>query len=257
MNQISFNGTLRVWWRFSQELLRHPLHAIINILLTPILYMVGYGVGIGGLISVMNYHGIEVPYGAFVNSGIIATAASFSGFFRGSYGGFFSMHYEHLYTLISTSPLTLLEVALGHLFWCASVAAIGGGGAALVGISLGFGSFSGLPFAIIGAFFIGWVMAAFGLCCAASFKRISQIEYTVNLLLMPTLFMSGAYFPLEQMPHSLQLLVKSLPLAALIEFSRNSLLGVPLPTLSLLAPLLWIALLTPAALWIVRRRLAR
>ena len=198
MSSLSLRGVLRIWTRFGRMLIRHPTGQAVNIFLTPTLNMMVYGLGIGALVPSLQYHGEAISYGAFALAGLMAMAALFCGFIRGTYGGFFHMHYEHLYQLVATSPITLEEMVLGEISWAATQATLAGAGSLCVGLFFGFGSLEGIPYGLLSAFLIGWLFCGFGLIGAALAERIGQLEYLFNIALWPMLYISGAFFPIHQ-----------------------------------------------------------
>ena len=254
---LSVRGVARVWRRFSMTLTRHLWGTLVNDLLGPSLQVLAYGFGIGSVVGAIVVAGMEVSYRAFVICGLVASSALWQGFFRGSYGAYMRMVYERLYKLIPSTPVTLDELVVGEMVWGATMGALGGLGALLIGLLTGDLSWHGVPLALLSAFLGGWLFTAVGLICAALAKDIHQLEYPINLVVMPLYLFSGVFFPLDLMPLWAQRLAEGLPLAAVVTLCRHALLATPLQPWSLVSGLLWWLGLSVVSVLLVRKKMER
>ncbi len=99
---------------------------------------------------------------------------------------------------------------------------------ALVGADLPSGFFWAFPLALLGDF----VFLNLGIVVAAFSRTVQAAAGMANALAIPMLFLSGVFFPTEQLPGVLPRVVELLPLAPLVEALRAVLLhSDPLPTL--------------------------
>jgi len=98
----------------------------------------------------------------------------------------------------------------------------------LVGADLPGGFFWAFPLALLGDF----VFLNLGIVVAALSRTVQAAAGMANALAIPMLFLSGVFFPTEQLPGVLAQAVEVLPLAPLVEALRAVLLhNDPLPTL--------------------------
>jgi lipooligosaccharide transport system permease protein len=67
--------------------------------------------------------------------------------------------------------------------------------------------------------------AAMGLCFNALARGYDFFSYYFTVILTPMTFLSGVYFPVDALPHWLQVIGRALPLAAAVELARPLALG--------------------------------
>jgi len=73
--------------------------------------------------------------------------------------------------------------------------------------------------------FVGITFASVALIFNALAKGYDFFTYYFTLVLTPMTFLSGVYFPIEQMPPWLQALARVLPLTSAVELVRPLILG--------------------------------
>jgi ABC transporter DrrB family efflux protein len=119
-------------------------------------------------------------------------------------------------TMASRMALVFLEMALLLTFgWLAFDMAIAG---SLGSIAL---------LSILGAF----VFAGLGLLVACRARKIETVSGLMNLVMLPMFVFSGIFFSSDRFPEAIQPMVKALPLTALNDALRASILeGAPLET---------------------------
>ena len=99
--------------------------------------------------------------------------------------------------------------------------------------------------------------AAIGLLIASRAKTIEAVSGLMNFVMLPMWVLSGVFFSAERFPEAMQPIIAALPLSALIDALRSSMLqGTPIvalgPQLAVLAG--WIVLAFAVALRIFRWR---
>jgi len=95
--------------------------------------------------------------------------------------------------------------------------------APLVGVRLTF--FSVIESLVV-MFLIALAMNSLGIVIAARMKEMEGFQMVVNFLIMPIFFLSGALFPMEQLPTWLSVLNRFDPLTYGVDLLRGVLLGV-------------------------------
>ena len=88
----------------------------------PILYLLGLGFGLGGFIGQME----QLPYLAFLASGVIASSAMTTATFEGMYSVFTRMVPQRTYEALLATPLQVDDILAGEMLWCATKSVISG-----------------------------------------------------------------------------------------------------------------------------------
>jgi ABC-2 type transport system permease protein len=105
---------------------------------------------------------------------------------------------------------------------------------------------------IVELFLLSFVLTAFGLVRAGRIKQLQSFMALTQLFLMPMLFLSGALFPLSNLPGWLHLLTRANPLTYAVDPMRRAVfvhLTVPEPVLARLSPgLTWGSWVVPVGL---------
>lgn len=216
-----------VWLRYFDVFRKNLLYAVVTTFGEPILYLVSFGYGLGGLIGKVNLDGVELSYRQFIFAGIVAQAVLFQAFFEAAYGSFIRMYYQKIFTAMATTPLTLSEVLWGELLWDASKATFSASVVLLIGCVTGDfsipGALASIPVCYAGAL----IFAALGLWCSAVSHTIEQINYPQYLLVFPMFLYCGIYFPLDQLPEALRTAAWVFPLTSVIGIIRTLTLDTP------------------------------
>ncbi|HEY9068911.1 MAG TPA: ABC transporter permease [Candidatus Ozemobacteraceae bacterium] len=246
-----------VWRRYFAVYEKNFWFGIVTTFVEPLLYLVSFGVGVGGLVGALTTEGISLTYRQFVFAGIVGQTMLFQGFFEAAYGGFVRMYYQKVFQAIAVTPVTMSEVLWGELLWDASKATFASTAVVLIGVLAGdfrpFGALIALPFVFAGSL----LFAAMGLLTAARSATIDEISYPQFLLIFPMFLFCGVFFPLDQMPTILQGVAWLLPLTPAISVLRSLTLGFPLKPLAVIAVLLWTAILVKTARRAMRDRLVK
>ena len=246
-------GIGQVWLRYFSVFYKGMRFYLVTTFIEPVLYMLAFGYGVGGLIGDLSAGGTHLSYRSFVFSGIVAQTVLFQGFYEGAYGGFIRMYYQKIFHAIAVTPVTLSEVLWGELLWDASKSALAAEVVALIGVAAGnfppVSLFTLLPLAFSGSLiFSGMGLAAAGFC-----KNIDQLSYPQYLLVFPMFLFCGVFYPLESLPAPLQFLAWMFPLTSVASLARTLTLGFPFEfrTLPILAA--WLFFL----LWLSRHSMFR
>lgn len=249
----AIRGIGQVWLRYFAVFYKGIRYYLVTTFIEPVLYMLAFGYGVGGLIGDVSVGGAHLSYRSFVFSGIIAQTVLFQGFYEGAYGGFIRMYYQKIFHAIAVTPITLSEVLWGELLWDAAKSALAAEVVALIGTAAGsfplVSLFTLLPLAFFGSLiFSGMGLAAAGFC-----RNIDQLSYPQYLLVFPMFLFCGVFYPLESLPPPLQFVAWAFPLTSVASLARTLTLGLPfeIRTIPILA--FWLVFL----LWLSRRAMFR
>jgi len=250
-------GIRCVWLRYFDVYRKSLSYSVVTTFVEPMLYLVAFGFGLGGLIKTIEAGPATVSYRQFIFAGIVGQTILFQAFFEAAYGSFIRMYYQRVFQAIATTPITLSEVLWAELFWDASKATFASSAVLLIGTVMGdfspLGALIALPLCFISAF----IFAGLGLLVAARSRTIEDISYPQYLLIFPMFLFCGIFFPLENLPKVFQWIAWALPLTSVISLVRSLTLGLPFEIQALPLLAIWIVILIPYSRRAMSRRLIK
>ena len=169
----------------------------------PVVMLLAFGVGLGGQIEGVDWHGRELSYLVYLGPGIVAYTTFMSAFFQSLFAAFIRMHYQKSWEGQLTTQVRLEHVVWGEAMWAATLAT---GYAATVGVVLaGFGAagwvslhWGWLPVALPLVWLAALSFAAVGLFFTAVVPSIDHMSLPFFLVILPVSFVSSTYFPLPE-----------------------------------------------------------
>jgi lipooligosaccharide transport system permease protein len=214
-------------WRFWPVFLRNLLvwrklaiPSLVGNIAEPLMWLVAFGYGMGALVGEVSVHGTTVPYILFLASGSVCMSAMQAASFEALYSAFSRMHVQKTWDGIMNGPVTLDDVVLAEMLWAAFKALFTV--TAILGVMLALGiSYS--P-----KLLVAWpVLLGVGItfsCIALIFNALASgydfFTYYFTLFLTPMMFLSGIFFPLDQLPGLVRALAQWLPLTNAVELVR-------------------------------------
>jgi lipooligosaccharide transport system permease protein len=212
------------WWPvFLRNLLvwrKLAIPSLVGNIAEPLMWLVAFGYGMGALVGQIQWQGQAVPYILFLASGSICMSAMNAASFEALYSAFSRMHVQKTWEGIMNAPVNLDNVVLAELLWAAfksifTVTAILGVMLAL-GISHSWKLLAALPVLLAA----GIMFSAIALIFNALAKGYDFFTYYFTLVLTPMMFLSGVFFPREQLPELVRLVSDWLPLTNAVELVR-------------------------------------
>ncbi len=243
--------SLRWWPVFLRNLLvwrKLAIPSLVGNIAEPLMWLVAFGYGMGALVGKVKVDGVEVPYILFLASGSICMSAMNAASFEALYSAFSRMHVQKTWDGIMNAPVNLDNIVLAEMLWAAfkSLFTV----TAILGVMLGLGiSYS--P-----KLLVAWpVLLGVGItfsCVALIFNALANgydfFTYYFTLFLTPMMFLSGIFFPLEQLPPLVRAISQWLPLTNAVALVRP--LFMDQWPADWLRPLLVLALFTVGGFWI-------
>lgn len=221
----------------------------------PLITLVAFGYGLGALVGQVQ----GLPYILFLASGAICMSCMNAATFEALYSAFSRMHVQRTWDGILNAPLTLDDIVLGEMMWAAMKSVFSALAILIVIWALDISRAASLPLALPVLFLAGITFASIALVFNALARNYDFFSYYFTLFLTPMTFLSGVFFPIDQLPAWLQVLAQWLPLTAAVELARPLIIGVP-PE-AVLRPVLLLAAYTVAgyyaAVVLTRRRFLR
>ena len=219
--------SLRWWPVFLRNLLvwrKLALPSLVGNIAEPLMWLVAFGYGMGALVGQVTLSGadgaVKVPYILFLASGSICMSAMQAASFEALYSAFSRMHVQKTWDGIMNAPINLDDILLAEMLWAAFKALFTV--TAILGVMLGLGiSYS--P-----KLLVAWpVLLGVGItfsCIALIFNALAKgydfFTYYFTLFLTPMMFLSGIFFPLEQLPEVVRTVSQWLPLTNAVDLVR-------------------------------------
>ncbi|MEV0264696.1 ABC transporter permease [Streptomyces sp. NPDC050617] len=197
----------RAWWE------------ILSGLFEPLFYLVILGNGMGALLK-DSPGPLGAGYAAFIAPGLLAASAMNGAVYDTTMGIFFKLRHARLYEALMTTPLGLLDIALGEVLWAALRGAAYG--TVFIGVMAALGLVPS-PWAVAvpaAAFVVALGFGALGLA-ATTFMRTWQDTQFVRLVTVPLLMFSTTFYPISVYPQPIQWIVRVTPLYQAIELMRG------------------------------------
>lgn len=211
-----------MWLRDMKRFVRSPSRLIGNLII-PFLLLISLGTGFGkmaipGISGNIGYFGFLVP-------GMAAMTILFTGMFSG-----LSVLWDRQYGFlkeIMVAPVSRVSIVLGRIVSGATT------GVAqsflLIFISLFIGFKLPSPMSLLYAFvfmvLIAFIFTSIGLIFASRMKDEQGFGLIMNFLVLPMLFLSGAFAPLDNFPVWVKIVSYLNPLTYGVDGLRNVLLG--------------------------------
>jgi lipooligosaccharide transport system permease protein len=209
---------------------RRAFAVVLSGIVEPLFYIFAMGLGVGALIgNIPLGNGQEVPYVAFVGSGILATTAMNGAIFEGTNAFFYKLKYGKTYEAMVATPMSIGDIVRGEIVWAmlrGSLHATGfmalTAGMMLIGVNLLSSPIGILAFPmamIIGFGFAGATMAG------TTFIRKWQDFDFLQLMIMPMFLFSGTFYPIAAYPPALQTFIQFTPLYRGVHMLRALMIG--------------------------------
>ena len=215
--------SLRFWPVFLRNLLvwkKLAIPSLVGNIAEPLMWLVAFGYGMGALIGQVSVGGVQVPYILFLASGSICMSAMQAASFEALYSAFSRMHVQKTWDGIMNAPVNLDDIVLAEMLWAAfkslfTVTAILG-----VMLVLGISHSPKLLVAWLVLLGAGITFSCIALIFNALAKGYDFFTYYFTLFLTPMMFLSGIFFPLDQLPPLVQMISMWLPLTNAVELVR-------------------------------------
>ncbi|MBI2938176.1 MAG: ABC transporter permease [Thaumarchaeota archaeon] len=231
-----FSGLLAIWYREFKVFTREKARVISSVV-NPLLFLVIFGAGLGSSVEVQ-----DVTYQTFIYPGIISMAMLFTSIFYGVYIVWDKM-IDFLKEVL-VAPLSRTTIFLGKVLGGVTEAMIQGSILLIIGLLIGIKiNLWGLPAALFIMFITAVGLVGIGLILGSLMERPEGFQLISSFIVFPLFLLSGALFPIENLPSWLAPFTYADPLTYCVDALRSILLGTSrFPILFDLAVLLLFAL---------------
>ncbi len=215
--------TLRFWPVFLRNLLvwrKLAIPSLLGNIAEPLMWLVAFGYGMGALVGKITVDGQPVPYILFLASGSICMSAMQAASFEALYSAFSRMHVQKTWDGIMNAPVGLDDIVLAEMLWAAFKALFTV--TAILGVMLAL-NISHSPKMLLAwpiLLGVGITFSSMALVFNAMAKGYDFFTYYFTLFLTPTRFLSGVFFPLDQLPSAVRVVADWLPLSNAVALVR-------------------------------------
>ncbi len=210
-----------LWLRELKRYVRSRVQLVVS-LGQPALYLVALGFGFGPVFQKAG----NGNYLQFMAPGVIGMTVLFSSVFSG-----IAMLWDRQFGFLKetlVAPVSRLTVMFGRTLGGATVAMIQGLLFLLVCLIAGFRPqhWLAVPAAFVFVGMIALVFAALGTTIGSLIKDMQGFQLVMNFLLLPLFFLSGALYPLNNLPRALSAVTRIDPMSYGVDGLRGALTGV-------------------------------
>jgi ABC-2 type transport system permease protein len=209
-----------LWLRELKRYVRSRVQIIVS-LGQPVLYLVALGFGFGPVFARAG----NGSYLQFVAPGLIGMTVLFSSVFSG-----IAMLWDRQFGFLKETliaPVPRIQIMLGRTLGGATIGMIQGLLILVVCLIAGFRpqQWLAVPESLLFVAMIAIVFAALGTAIGSVLQDMQGFQLIMNFLLMPIFLLSGAIFPLTNLPAALTVITHLDPLAYGIDGLRGVLIG--------------------------------
>lgn len=198
---------------------------VVATIVQPLFFLVILGSGLRS--AVMPGMG-EGDYLSFLAPGIIAMSVLFSSMFTG-----ISVLWDKQFGFLQevlVAPVSRFSIIIGRTLGGATTALIQGFIILIIAIGLGVPIIGGFKFLLTLVFMVvvAFTAVGFGLVVASKMQDFQGFQLIMNLIIMPLLFISSAFFPIATNPDMPKIIVKLSffnPMFYMVDGIRGSLTG--------------------------------
>ena len=211
-----------LWLREVKKYLRSRPQILAS-LGQPLMYLLALGFGLG---PVFRKSG-QGSYLQFIAPGVIGMSILFTSIFSGV-GLLWDRQFGFLKETL-VAPVPRLQIMIGRTLGGATIAVLQGTLVLVVCLLAGFrprGGFAAVPVALLFMVMIAVVFAALGTAIGSTLRDMQGFQLTMNFMVMPIFFLSGALFPLTDLPMALKIATRIDPLSYGIDGLRGALIDV-------------------------------
>lgn len=226
-----------LWLRQVKRYVRSRARIIAS-LGQPMLFLLALGFGLGPIFRKAG----QGNYIQFLSPGVIGMTVLFTSVFSG-----IELIWDRQFGFLKetlVAPVPRILIMLGRTLGGATVALLQGVIVIVICLIAGFRPthLSAAPLAFVYMGLIAVLFTAMGTAIASLLSDFQGFQLVMNFLVMPIFFLSGALFPLDNVPRALGIVARVDPLSYGVDGLRGALIGV-----SYFGPAVNLAVLTAVA----------
>lgn len=213
-----------LWLREFKVFLREKSRLVAAVF-TPLLWLFVFGGGLGSSISNFSSN-LNINYQEFIFPGIISMSVIFSSVFFGSYI-IWDKKFDFLKSVM-VAPVSRSTIFIGKTLGGMTTSIIQAFILLSIGLILGIHYTPISIIIIIGVILLlSFALTSLGLTIGSFMDSLEGFQLIVSFVVFPLYFLSGALFPLKNIPIWLSILTSFDPATYAVEALRESMLGIP------------------------------
>lgn len=207
-----------VWYRHVRVYCKTLLANATPPVLEPLFFFTAIAIGLGVYLRDSTFD--ELPYPAYVASGILVASAMFTAVFETTFSTFVRLIYQKTYDAMLGTHLRIHEMFVGELLFCATKGAVYATIVLLITMAFGVRpTWWCLLVPVVGAL-TAYVFGAIGLIVTSYVKTINNFSFFTSGVITPLFFFSGTFFPIRGHHWAIDAVSILVPLTHPIEISR-------------------------------------
>jgi lipooligosaccharide transport system permease protein len=226
------NLSYRVYYVFFRNFVSYKRFVVPTFLVSliePLFYLITFGIGMGAYIG---YFGGK-PYLFFLVPGVLVSSVMLSSTFECLYGTFVKMVHEKLYDSMIATPVSAEDAIAGDIAWATFRGLVSGILMFIVAAFMGVlpASVPSVLLLLVLMVFVGILFGSMAIIVTSFAPNFDFFNYYTELIIMPMLFFSGVFFPLDKFPGWMKTFSSFIPLTHAVNISRAVFSGVYRPGL--------------------------
>jgi ABC-2 type transport system permease protein len=224
-----------IWLREFKVFLREKSRLVASIF-TPLMWLFVIGSGLGSAVSnpsalstvvhsTAGEVGSEIDYQQFIFPGIICMSVIFSSVFFGSYI-IWDRKFDFLKSVM-VAPVSRTTIFIGKTLGGMTTSIIQAAILLVIGLAIGmhYTPFSIVTIAVI-IILLSFALTSLGLTIGSYIESLEGFQLIVSFVVFPLFFLSGALFPLNNLPGWLSILTMVDPATYAVDALRSTILGI-------------------------------
>ena len=228
--EVELGKLYAIWLREFKVFLREKSRLIASIF-TPLMWLFIIGSGLGSAVSnpsalsTAGEVGSEIDYQQFIFPGVICMSVIFSSVFFGSYI-IWDRKFDFLKSVM-VAPVSRTTIFIGKTFGGMTTSIIQAAILLVFGLAIDihYTPFSIVTIAVI-ILLLSFALTSLGLTLGSYVESLEGFQLIVSFVVFPLFFLSGALFPLNNLPGWLSILTMVDPATYAVDALRGITLGI-------------------------------
>ena len=215
---MSLRGIYAIWWREMTAFMRETPR-VISAIASPVVWLFIFGAGLGASVDIQG-----LDYQKFIFAGVLTQTFLFTSIFYGAY-----LVWDKRIDLLKSilvSPLSRATIFFGKVLGGVTISLVESLIVLFFGIFIGI-QYTPLSFLMTVAVVIiaSAIFTSIGLTIGSMMESPEGFQLLTTFLLFPLFFLSGALFPLDNLPGWLSTVTSVNPVTYVVDMLRGTLVG--------------------------------
>lgn len=222
IRQVSLHAASTILWREMRVLWRSKFSELMVTIASPLTFFLALGLGLSEYVNEVEGR----PYFIFMAPGLISMAAVTYAFSDAAWSLWFHRRHQRTIDAYRVNPISVYDIVLGEILSGFVSGAVRGVVVAAIILPL---SGMHLNWPYLGSYLIFIIFGSMLFSCAGTIagtllNKPEQIARFDVVIITPLVFLSGLFFPISDLPQTLQSIVRLLPTTAVFEAARQAML---------------------------------